>query len=300
MIVRGLRHIGLKVVSIGLAALMWLVVSGEQIAERALRIPLEFANLPAQLELVGDPPDVVDVRVRGSSGALSRIATGELVAILDLRSARAGQRLFHLVDSDVRAPFGIDVVQVTPSSISIRLEPSVTKRVPIVPSVEGEPAPGFVVGTITAQPPTVEVVGPAGALQSLTEAITEPVTVTGAAGPVTESVTVGSPDPSVRLRTPQTARVTVNVAAAPVEWTVSGVVIQVRNATRGVQVAPRVVTVRVHGPRDARAESAADFDASVDVSGLRPGQFELPVRIVPPARIGVVSVEPAQVRVNIR
>ena len=41
-------------------------------------------------------PIVVDVRVRGSSGALGRIATGELVAVLDLRSARPGQRLFHL------------------------------------------------------------------------------------------------------------------------------------------------------------------------------------------------------------
>ena len=91
-----------------------------------------------------------------------------------------------------------------------------------------------------------------------------------------------------------------SVTAAPVEWTVTGVVVQVRNATRGVQVAPRFVTVRVHGPRDARDESAADFDASVDVSGLRAGQFELPVRIVPPARIGVVSVVPAQVRVDIR
>ena len=53
-----------------LAALLWLLVSGEQIVERALRIPLEFTNLPPQLELVGDAPDVVDVRVRGSSGAL--------------------------------------------------------------------------------------------------------------------------------------------------------------------------------------------------------------------------------------
>ena len=295
-----LRHIGLKVVSIGLAAMLWLVVSGEQIVERALRIPLEFSNLPAQLELVGDPPEAVDVRVRGSSGALSRIATGELVAILDIRSARPGQRLFHLLDSDVRAPFGIDVVQVTPSSIPIRFEPSVIKRVPIVPSVEGEPAPGFVVGTVTAEPATVEVVGPAGALQSLTEAITEPVSVAGAAGPMTEIVTVGTPEPSVRLRSPQTARVTVNVAAAPVEWMVTGVVVQVRNATRGVQVTPRLVAVRVRGPRDARAEAAPEFDASVDVSGLRAGQFDLPVRIIPPARVGVVSVEPAQVRVNIR
>ena len=101
----GFRHIGLKVLSLVLAALIWLLVSGEQIVERALRIPLEFTNLPAQLELVGEPPTVVDVRVRGSSGALSRVATGELVAVLDLRTARAGQRLFHLTGADVRAPF---------------------------------------------------------------------------------------------------------------------------------------------------------------------------------------------------
>ena len=88
--------------SIGLAALLWLVVSGEQIVERALRIPLEFTNLPARLELVGEPPDVVDVRVRGSSGGLSRIAAGEVVAVVDLRSARAGQRLFHLARNAVR------------------------------------------------------------------------------------------------------------------------------------------------------------------------------------------------------
>jgi hypothetical protein len=300
MAVRGFRHIGLKAVSIGLAALLWLVVSGEQIVERALRVPLEFTNLPAQLEVVGDPPANVDVRVRGSSGALSRIAAGELVAVLDLRTARAGQRLFHLAGDNVRAPFGIDVVQVTPSSVSIRFEPSVSKRVPIVPGVEGEPAPGFVVGTVTADPAAVEVIGPAGLMQTLTEAITEPVSVTGAAGPVTETVTVGSPEPSVRLKTPQSARVTVNVTAAPIEWSVAGVAVQVRNATRPVQLMTKAVTVHVRGPRESRDVSAADFDASVDVSGLRTGQFDLPVRIVPPARIGVERIEPPQVRVRIR
>jgi len=43
------RRLGLKVVSVVLAALIWLVVSGEQIVERGFRIPLEFSNLPAGL-----------------------------------------------------------------------------------------------------------------------------------------------------------------------------------------------------------------------------------------------------------
>src|SRR5262247_1532193 len=113
------HHLGLKVVSIALAALLWVAVAGEQTVERSLRIPLEFTNLPARLELVGDTPTVVDVRVRGSSGALNRLAAGELVAVLDLASARAGQRLFHLTGADVRAPFGVEVVQINPSNVSI-------------------------------------------------------------------------------------------------------------------------------------------------------------------------------------
>src|SRR6185436_16333005 len=101
MAVAGFRHLGLKIVSIGLAALLWALVSGEQVVERALRVPLEFTNVPANLELVGDAPTVVDVRVRGSSGALGRIATGELVAVLDLRGAGPGRgQLFHLTDAD--------------------------------------------------------------------------------------------------------------------------------------------------------------------------------------------------------
>ena len=37
MAVLRIRHVGLKVVSVVLAALLWLLVSGEQTVERALR-----------------------------------------------------------------------------------------------------------------------------------------------------------------------------------------------------------------------------------------------------------------------
>ena len=245
------HHLGLKFVSIALAALLWVAVSGEQTVERSLRVPLEFTNLPAQLEVVGDAPAVVDVRVRGSSGALNRIAAGELVAVLDLRSARAGQRLFHLGGDDVRTPFGVDVVQVNPSTVSMAFEPSGSKIVPVVPTVEGEPADGFVVGTVTAEPSTVEVLGPVSVLSKLTQAITEPVAVTGASAPLTETVNIGIADSAVRLRTPQMARVGVVVAPAPVEWSVGGIAVKPRHAEGRIQVVPARVTAWVRGPREA-------------------------------------------------
>jgi YbbR domain-containing protein len=294
------HHLGLKVVSIALAALLWVAVAGEQTVERSLRIPLEFTNLPAQLEVVGDSPNLVDVRVRGSSGALNRIAAGELVAVLDLRSARSGQRLFHLDGDDVRTPFGVNVVQVNPSTVSMMFEPSGSKVVPVVPSVEGEPSDGFVVGTVTAEPSTVEVLGPASVLSTLTQAITEPVAVTGASAPVTETVNIGVADPAVRLRQPQTARVAVTVAPAPVEWSVSDIAVTPRNVHGRVQVTPTRITAWVRGPREVMTSDSAMFEASVEVEGLQPGEHQVPVTVVAPARVGVVRLEPAEVRVRIR
>ncbi|HEY3157864.1 MAG TPA: CdaR family protein [Vicinamibacterales bacterium] len=301
MAYRGFRHFGLKFLSIVLAALLWLVVSGEQVVERVVRIPLEFTNLPARLEMVGDTPAVVDVRVRGSSGSLSRLAPGELVAVLDVRSARPGRRLFHVTGTDVRSPFGVEVVQVSPASLSVAFEESASKVVPVKPVVEGEPREGFVVGAVTSDPATVEVVGPVSSLGKLTEAITEPVSVAGASAPVHESVTIGVLNPGVRLRTPQSAAVTVNVVAAPVEHRISEVPVEAKGGRNGARLVPERVTVVLRGAREVvDTVRPSDIVATVDLDGLGPGQFQLPVRVGPPARLTVVRVEPPQVQVRVR
>ncbi len=299
MRIPGFRHVGLKVLSLALGALIWLLVSGEQVVERTMRIPLEFTNLQANLELVGAPPTLVDVRVRGSAGALSRVAAGEVVAMLDLRAARSGERLFHLTVDDVRAPFGIAVVQISPSTVSVSFEPSATKVVPVVPEIDGDPLDGYRVGTVTADPPTVSVVGPASAVARLTQAITEPLSVAEASTEIVETLNIGVTDPSVRLMSPGSARVSVSVVPQPIEWAVAAVPVRAAGSA-SVQVTPQDVTVYVRGPREARGARASDFNASVDIQGLRPGLFELPVQVTPPAHIGVVRVEPATVRVRLR
>src|SRR2546428_8704208 len=116
------HHFGLKVWSVVLAVLLWLGVSGEETVERGLRVPLELQQFPAGLELQGEPPSSVDVRVRGSSGALARISPGDIVAVLDLRGAHVGGRLYHLTSDQVRAPFGVEVVQITPATIAMIFE----------------------------------------------------------------------------------------------------------------------------------------------------------------------------------
>jgi YbbR domain-containing protein len=205
------RKLGLMFVSALLAAVLWMLVAGERTVERTMRIPLEFTNLPPRLELIGDSLDAVDVRIRGASAALARLSAGDLLAVMDLRQARAGTRLFHLDASDVRAPYSVQIVQVQPTSVAMAFEPTETRIVMVAPRVEGEPAPGLRIGSISSDPRTVVVAGPATAVRELSEAITEPVSIAGATDTVTEVVTVGVVDPTVRVPSTRSVRVTVTL-----------------------------------------------------------------------------------------
>jgi YbbR domain-containing protein len=297
------RNPGLKVMAVLLATALWFIVAGEQNVERTLRVPLEFRNKPVDLEILGDRPTTVDLRVLGSSALLSRVDAGEVVAVVDLTGARPGSRLFHMRTDEVRVPYGVEVLQLTPATIALELEKSARRTVEIVPAVEGDPAPGFVADVVTSDPSTVEVEGPESHIKDLVAATTEPVSIAGQREAVTDTVTVGVPDASVRLVEPRSATVRVEIVPAPVERVLSGVPIRWRNLNDGLtaRVRPLTATVTVRGRRDAlEAMRAETIDAFVDLAGLGPGQYNLRVQFDPTESFGVTAAEPAVVQVTIK
>jgi YbbR domain-containing protein len=298
------RHLGLKVLAITLASVLWFTVAGEHVVERSLRVPLAVRNLPPSLEIVGDLPESVEVRVRGSATQLSRLDTGDVMAMLDLVTARTGSRLFHLRGDEVRVPDGIDVAQVMPPTISLSIEKSVRRLVPVVPATDGDPAPGFVVGRISAEPSTVLVVGPESHVREVASATTESIEIDGKSERVRDVVTVGVADSTVRLvEQPQSATVVVEILPAPIAREVAGVPVRSRNLSRGLSpsVVPAVVRVAVRGQRDLLGRISPDaIDAFVDLAGLGPGRYSLRVQVDPSEEVGVSTVTPNVVAVTIK
>lgn len=297
------RNLGLKLLALAIAALVWFTMGGEYVVERIVQVPLEMRNRPERLELVGNPPDQVEVRLRGPSGVLSRLQPGDVVAILDLGAARPGSRLFHLRTDEVRGPFGVTVSQVVPQTVALSFELGESRVVPIRPDIEGDPAPGFTRGVVTVTPASVEVIGPSSDLHALREASTEPVTIDGATEAVVQTVTVGVDDSALRLRQPVSAEVRVEIVPAPIERTLADVVIGMRNLPEGATATahPSAIRVSVRGSREALASlDPADVRAFVDLAGLRPGRYNLPVRIEPSRDFGVSGLEPSVVEILIR
>jgi YbbR domain-containing protein len=279
-----------------------MTVAGEENVERVIRVPLELQQFPPGLETTGDVPTTVDVRVRGGSGVLSRVAAGDVVAVLDLRTARPGQRLFPVTPDQVRVPFGVQVVQIMPAAVAMTFEPSATRQVKVVPAVEGRPAPGYVVGSITVDPVSVDIIGPESAVKRATQAMTEPVSVSGARGQVRGTVGIGMFDPALRLKIPRPASVTVQIVPAPLERTTRHRPVRLRNLapTLTAEASPTVVDITLRGNREALNRLATDdVSAYVELSGLGVGEYTLPPHADALQDAGVVRIEPSSIKVRI-
>ena len=114
---------GMKLVAVAISFLLWATYTSEPFAEVGFQVPLEFTSIPAQLEIAGDVPTAVHVRVRGRSALLRRMIAADLNLRMDLKDAQEGTRLLDITPQMVGAPFGAAVVQVSPSQIRVTLVP---------------------------------------------------------------------------------------------------------------------------------------------------------------------------------
>jgi len=114
---------GLKLLALAISFLVWATYTSEPYAEVGFQVPLEFTTMPSQLEISGDVPTVVHIRVRGRSALLRRMIAADLNLRLDLKNGQQGTTTLQITPEMVGAPFGATVVQVAPSEIHVTLVP---------------------------------------------------------------------------------------------------------------------------------------------------------------------------------
>jgi len=122
---------GLKILALGVSFLLWATYTSEPFAEVGFQVPLEFMNMPAQLEISGDIPTVAHVRVRGRSALLRRMIPADLSLRLDFKDGKEGTSSFRITPDMVGAPFGATVVEVSPAEIRVTLVPRRSPAPPI-------------------------------------------------------------------------------------------------------------------------------------------------------------------------
>lgn len=203
------HNLGLKVVSLFLAIGLWLVVARDPIAEVEMKVPIEFQNFPADLEIDSANSTEAQVRVRGPERLVHRLQTADVRAEIDLANVRPGERTFDLNGGQVRVPQDLEVVQVKPPQFHASFDKRTTRVVEVRPRVIGSFASGMRVAQVIADPPNVTITGPQRHVEAVEAATTDPVDVSGAMTRATFVTQAYVPDPLIQVVHPTPIRVTV-------------------------------------------------------------------------------------------
>lgn len=290
-------NVALKLVSLALAALLWFVIAGEKTSEMGVSAHVELQNFPKDLEVTGEPVDTIEVRLRASPGIIQRIAPGDVSAQVDLAGMLEGEHIIHLTERNIRMPFGVKVVKITPSILNLDLERTLQKVVPIHPRILGRPAPGYEVGEVAGEPAEVGIAGPKTRVHEVESAFTEAVSVEGAENNVVEVVNMGLEDPLLRIQGSPRVRVTVRIQELQQARTLD---LPVHAPEGAGSVRPASVRVVVAGPASlVKTLDPETVRASVDA--LAAGSGDAPVQVALPAsHAGLVVREVVPPHVAIR
>lgn len=297
------RNWPFKLLALLLALGFWLFVVGQERAEVTLRVPLALVDRPAHTVIVGQTARAVDVRLSGTRSLIERLSAKNLTLNLKLTGKAVGPHTFYIKPSNFQLPRGVSVSAISPSSVTIRLDKRVTKRLRVPLTLKNQPPNSFLVGA----PPgfcLVDVAGPQQVLASLRPE-QPPVAIDlsrAGEGPNRYRLTPGSfrfpprvsvtrirPDRiTVRLEALVRRRLVVRLSAEAKLMTLPGFVV--------TRVEFRPDTVLAHGPRSALRDRRRVFTRPVTEMGLwKDVVFVVPLEIIDPR----VTLEPKLVELSL-
>jgi YbbR domain-containing protein len=189
----------IKLLSLALAAILWVYVDNLKERERFFSIPLEVRNVPSHHMVSNDLPGTVKVVLKGKESSLALVNEKSLEAYVDFEQrARARSRNIIRVDKE-SLPRGVTVKEINPAAVEAEVEVVRRKRVKVVPVIFDEPPFGYQLENVEVEPNDVEIRGPVSLVDSIESVYTVDIDVSGITETTIKSVDINLDDDKISL-----------------------------------------------------------------------------------------------------
>lgn len=240
--------------------------------------------------------------VRGPSSVVERIVAAVARVLIDASGVDVDQDV-DLVAVDARGD-RLTPVDFEPPRVHVRIAVGVsgtTRTVPVVPILRGTPAVGYALAGLRVQPVAVVISGARTILEGVDHLDTESVDIGGARADLATSARLVLPDGVTLLGGPGTVRVSATVVPLTGSRTI-GVAIVLDGSSDALtySLSAGSTLAVVSGPMVAlNALEGSSLRAIVNVTGLGPGAYTVPLSVSVPVGLAVTTLSPRQVTVTI-
>ena len=294
----------LKLLAIIFAMLLWFHVATNQEYDQEILYTISYVNIPSSLVMASASDNEVAVHMRGSGKGLMRLMWGERRWPIDLSRAKVGTQQIHILADNIPL-YGIKDLSVLglvdSDTLTVILDSSGQKTVPVRSSVEIAPTAGFVCSTDPIlTPDSVVLTGPRTNLERVEEVWTQPDLIKDVRDPVERLLS---------LLPAKSYGVTMNVDHISLYQKVepyltrafSAVPVQVtgRHESEGLDISPSYVIVEVAGPQSAVVQLIADsINVSCEPLLLDENKLSVRTKASVPSPLRVLKLSPDSVTVE--
>lgn len=299
------ENLSLKLISLILAVLLELYFySADNSVKAALSASVEVKGLPENMMVVNFPNGnqvfASRVELRGPRPLIEQVRTSALKFSVEYPKDHPPIYTALLNTRQLGLPSGVEVTDVNPSTVTIEVEKTRTKEVPVTVDREGEPEKGFRLESFVIQPTTVKVSGAARVVDTLQSISTQEVDISALTETKRMEVLLQAPSPLVTVAT-KTASVEAKIVPIQAERVIEGINISVV-APPGFagSVDSSKIKVTLTGP--ARALDALPVEAInlvADARLLSEGRHEVEISGELPEGIAVLETKPKKVIVTL-
>lgn len=204
------RNLGWKLLSLVIAFLLWVAVARQPELATVQQVPVQFKNVPDDIDFGTGVPDRVDLEVRGMADRLTREHLSDVAVVFDLSDAHPGQRTYTIREANASLPYGLSFYRAIPSQVTLRIQQLVTREIAVKAVFVNIPD-GYRLESDVETPSRIRVRGPDERLKNVTQAMTDPLDLTGVVSTKEFHTNVNVGDPRVRLETPTAVSVKVTL-----------------------------------------------------------------------------------------
>lgn len=294
-----LRDWLLKVITFFLAVGLWNYAVGEERIEVTRTVPLHIEVKNPQMSVFRVSTDNVQVTMNAPRALLSDITSGKIQVVHEIDSdvKTAGDYSFRLEPREIRLPTPqIRVTKIEPEVIHIKLDELIVKKLIVKPNFVGEPAIGYKLNQdeIQLDPNALLIEGPKGQLEKLDGINTEKIDLVGRIRSFRRTVSLDLP-PNVKPLSEVLIDVFVPIKEEAEEKNFENIGVKVLQNSGEIkaEVKPSSVSFQLKGAhRQIQRLAPENILAFVDVTGLRSGEHEIPLKIILPEDVSLVKDPP--------
>ncbi len=208
------RNLGWKLAALAASCLLWIAINGANDRTASVSVPVQYRNIPPDLDISNDMAEQVHLILRGPSPLLTRFAGSPAPVVLDLSEAHGpAEKTFSITADNVRLPGGVRLEKAEPGQIRLRLEPPLRKDVLVRVRLKNVP-PGMRAVVEEIAPPMLTITGPESQVRPIDVVEADPIDVQALdkSGRARSVAYISNP----RVSFPAASDVSVRISLAPI------------------------------------------------------------------------------------